>query len=405
MSFESILRCHQRINGLSRSLLGRRAFDELHVALPDPASPEPGFIRATSWLYCLYFEAGRVSLTFLRRLGEVHSLIDRAEIDEHVEVVRCLRTELHHNLGFVDSDQAARAAAEGWRRRVCGTAIPRDNKQWSKCYVGLLKEANRFLSAIDEVVRRIEADGDKAGQHREEWLRRLDRSWPAAAFDPVIDEAKHHLGRQALNTVEFRQRHVDRWRAQLDLMEDGFNFAEEATRLVEKSLLDGDSFVLPITGRDIVNALKIKSGPRIGTLLEQARRRFAAQPCTREELLAHLERSRSDSDFDSLVEAAKVRFGRDDLNTIRFRQCYVDHWREQLDLMEDDVDFDYHATRLIEKALTEDVLLPITSQDVLDSLQIKPGRRVGALLVAARKRFESEPCTKEALLEYLAAVP
>jgi hypothetical protein len=89
---------------------------------------------------------------------------------------------------------------------------------------------------------------------------------------------------------------------------------------------------------------------------------------------------------------------------MRFRQCHVDHWREQLDLMEDNVDFDYQATRLIEKTLTDEVLLPISSQDVLDSLQIKPGPRVGALLVEARKRFLIEPCTKEALLEYIAAV-
>lgn len=404
MSFESILRCHQGINALSRSLLGRPAFDELHVALPDPASPEPGFIRATSWLYCLYFEAGRVSLTFLRRLGETYSLIDRAWVDEHVEVVRCLRTELHHNLGFADSDQAARTAAEGWRRRVCGTAMPRNDAQWSECYAGLIDEANRFLRAVDEVVRRIEADGDEAAQHLEEWLRRLDRSWPAAAFDPVVDDAKHRLGRRALNTVEFRQRHVDRWRAQLDLMEDGFDFAEESTRLVEKSLLDEDSLVLPITGRDIVQALQIKPGPRIGTLLEQARRRFAAQPCTGDELLAYLERSRPDSDFDTLVDQAKVRFGRDELNTVRFRQCHVDHWREQLDLMEDSVDFDYQATRLIEKTLSDEALLPITSQDLIDSLNIKPGRPVGTLLLAARKRFESEPCTKAELLEYLSGL-
>lgn len=404
MSFESILRCHQGINGLSRSLLGRPAFDELHVAIPDPSSPEPGFIRATSWLYCLYFEAGRVSLTFLRRLGEAYSLLDRGWADEHVEVVRCLRTELHHNLGFVDSDQAARTAAEGWRRRRSGTAMPRHPEQWSKCYAGLIEEARRFLGTIDEVVRRIEADGQASVQHLEDWLRRLDRSWPASAFDPVVDEAKHRLGRQALNTVEFRQRHVDRWRAQLELMEDGFDFVNEATRQVEKSLLDEDSFVLPLSGRDITDALQIKPGPRIGTLLEQARRRFAAQPCTKDELLTFLRRSRPDPDFDSLVDEVKMRFGRDDLNTIRFRQCHVEHWREQLDLMEDHVEFQHQATLLIEKTLLDEVLLPITSQDVLDSLRIKPGRRVGTLLGEARKRFESEPCTKEALLEYLSKI-
>ncbi|MBK8690964.1 MAG: hypothetical protein IPN17_01310 [Deltaproteobacteria bacterium] len=127
---------------------------------------------------------------------------------------------------------------------------------------------------------------------------------------------------------------IDRWRAQLDLMEDGFDFAEEATRLVEKSLLDEDSFVLPITGRDIVSALKIKSGPRIGTLLEQARRRFAAQPCAREELLAHLERSRQ-IQFRRPPGAAKVRFGRERSQYNQVPRGVRGPLARQLDRMED----------------------------------------------------------------------
>ena len=288
MSFEEVLRCHQRVNELSRTLLGRPAFGDLHVPIPDPARPEPGFIRATSWLYCLYFEAGRVSLTFLRRLGEAYSLLERDTTDKHVEVVRCLRTELHHNLGFADSDQAARSAAEGWRRKACGTAMPLDDGQWRKCYDCLVDDAARFLGSIDDVVRRIEADGDQAQLHIDDWLRRLQRSWLAAAFDPLVDESKCRLGRDALSTVVFRQRHVDRWRKQLDLLEDGFDFDYEATRLIEKTLLDEDSVVLPITGRDIIESLGIKPGPRVGELLEKARMRFEIAPGPKEELLAYL---------------------------------------------------------------------------------------------------------------------
>jgi len=107
MSFEKVLRCQQIINKLSHSLIGRSAFEDIHVLLPDPDQPEPGFMRATSWLYCLYFEGGRVSIKFLRRLGEAYGLGDRNIADTHVEAVRCLRTELHHNLGFTDSDQLA----------------------------------------------------------------------------------------------------------------------------------------------------------------------------------------------------------------------------------------------------------------------------------------------------------
>lgn len=288
MSFEDVLRCYQGTNTLARSLIGRPAFDELHVLLPDPGKAEPAFIRATSWLYCLYFEAGRVSITYLRRLGEAYALVNRQVSDQHVEVVRCLRTELHHNLGFADSDQAARTAAESWRRKSCGTALPRTDQQWRDCYEGLVGSARVFLGGLDDVVRRIEADGADAQEHIDEWLRRLNRDWPAAAFDPVIDDAKYRLAREALNTVAFRNRYVDQWRKHLDLLEDGFDFNYEASRLIEKALLQEDSVVLPITGHDLVDGLGVKPGPEVGTLLYEARRFFEVNRCSKDVLLDHL---------------------------------------------------------------------------------------------------------------------
>ena len=288
MNFEEVLRSYQGINTLARSLIGRPAFDEVHVLLPAPTVPEPGFIRATSWLYCLYFEAGRVSLTFLRRLGEAYGLVDRQTADQHVKAVQFLRTELHHNLGFADSDLTTRTAAESWRRKACGTALPRTSEQWRDCYERIVDDSHRYLSAVDAVVRRIESDRDGAHQHIGDWIRCLERNWAASEFDPLIDNAKYRLAREALNTVVFRNRHVDKWRQKLDLLEDGFDFEFEATRLIEKTLLDADSVVLPITGKDVMERLGIKPGPVIGTLLEEARRHFEVHRCGKDELLSHL---------------------------------------------------------------------------------------------------------------------
>lgn len=288
MSFEDVLRSYQGTNALARSLIGMPAFDELHVLLPDPKQAEPAFIRATSWLYCLYFEAGRVSITFLRRLGEAYALVNREESDAHIEAIRCLRTELHHNLGFADSDLAARNAAEGWRRRACGTALPRSDEQWYLCYERLVGCARSFLASLDEVVRRIEAEGPAAESHLEDWRRRLSRDFPAAKFDPLIEDAKCRLAREALNTVTFRNRHVGQWRKHLDLLEDDYDFSFEAVRLIEKALLHEDSVVIPITGRDIIDSLGIKPGPRVAGLLEEAQRHFAVTGCKRDDLLDHL---------------------------------------------------------------------------------------------------------------------
>ncbi len=288
MSFEAVLRHQQRVNALSRSLIGRPAFQDIHVVLPDPAQPETAFIRATSWLYCLYFEGGRVSIGFLRRLGEARQLVDRDAVEQHIEAVRCLRTELHHNLGFEDSDQHARSAAESWRRKACDTAIPETRQQWRSCYKKLVGEAESILRTIKDLVRQLEADGDAASDSLDEWRRCLDRSWSAASFDPLIEDVARRLGRAALKTVAFRNRHVDRWRKQLDLMEDGFDFEREATLLIEKTLLDDDACVLPVSGRDLMAELGLEQGPLVGRLLEEARRFFLTQPVSREEVLAHM---------------------------------------------------------------------------------------------------------------------
>jgi len=290
MNFEQVLRNHQLINTLTRSLIKRPAFNEINVLIPDPGQPEPGFMRATSWLYCLYFEGGRISINFLRRQGEAYGLMNRETSDSHIEAVRCLRTELHHNLGFADSDQQARTSAEVWRRKACGTAFPKTEKQWLKCYTLLVGEASEFLGGIEQVVRRIEADGEKASHEINQWKHRLNRSWPAPLFDPLIEDAKFRLGRPALNTVSFRNRHVERWRKHLDLLEDEFAFEREAMLLIEKALLDDSASVLPITGREIIDELKVKPGPLVGKLLEEARRFYELEKCSKDEILKHLQK-------------------------------------------------------------------------------------------------------------------
>lgn len=288
MSFGTILRRTQEIALVGRSLVGQRTMEEVRVVLPDPDSPEPAFIRAVSWLYCLYFEAGRVSFGFLPRLGEAYSLVDRQVADRHVSEVRCLRTELHHNLGFEDSDLNTRTAAENWRRRACGTVLPQDAEQWRECYTRIVEDAEAFLGDVVRVVRSLEEREDEAGRDVAEWVHRLERNWMAARFDPLIEDVKVRLARDALNTVAFRNRHIGGWRGRLEVLDDGFDFDFEATRLIEKTLLEEDGVLLPITGVDVMERCGIGPGPDVGRMLEEARRYFEVHKCTRGELLEHL---------------------------------------------------------------------------------------------------------------------
>ena len=98
----------------------------------------------------------------------------------------------------------------------------------------------------------------------------------------------HILARGALNTVSFRNQHANMWRKCLDLLEDGFNFDFEATRLIEITLLNEDSVVLPITGTDVIEFVGVEPGPVVGALLEEARRYFEVNRSSKDELLDHL---------------------------------------------------------------------------------------------------------------------
>ena len=288
MSFENILQSHQRINALARSLIRRPAFSELNVRLPSSEDPELGYIFAISWLYCFYFEAGRISLTFLRKLGENYSILNRESSRQHIETVRSLRTELHHNLGYLGSDLTARITVESWRRRVCGTAFPQTPNEWEICYDNLIDESDAFLKGIDQVVRHIESNKHNADQLLDEWLRRLSRDYPLNLIDQLIDNAKLRLGRQALNTIAFRNKHVNQWRKSLDLLNDDFHFEFEVTRLIEKTLLEDDSVILPITSIDLINYFGLQPGPKVGAFLEEARRYYEVHKCGKDDLMNYL---------------------------------------------------------------------------------------------------------------------
>ena len=71
-------------------------------------------------------------------------------------------------------------------------------------------------------------------------------------------------------------------------MDDGFNFEFEATRLVEKTMLNDDNMLLPVTGKDVIESLGVEPGLEVGGLLEEARRYYSATRCSRDKLLDHL---------------------------------------------------------------------------------------------------------------------
>ena len=273
---------------MARSLVEREALPSVRVVMPDPARPEAAFMRAISWLYCMYHEEGRASVAFLTRVATSVGLAGNNMISMHLDTVQYLRTEQSHSLGYEETDLQTLLAAEAWKRKTCGTAHPATQQEWETCYTCLIEEACGFLTLLRRAARHVESASENEPELVREWRRRLHRSWPGSDFDPLVRDAILRLGRPSLRITAFRNRHVDRWRKQLSILEDGFDFQREATLLIEKSILDDDLCVIPISGQEVMAELGLPPGPQIGRLLEEARRHFTSERCDSEDLLAHL---------------------------------------------------------------------------------------------------------------------
>ena len=253
---------------------------------------ELGFIRVSSWLYVQYFEVGKVGVEFLASRFAAYGVDADARSVDHHRLVGKMRTFLQHNLNSLrQRDREIQITCETWLESHCSASLPVTEQEWALCLVAILEEATRFQSTLLLTVRSIEED-ESVEQICKDWDFRLSRYHPPHEFDAVVSEVAFDMGRAHLDVERFRARHFDEWTRGLRLLEPEYDFRNEARKLIEQSLIAGSAPVLPITGKDIMAEFALTPGPEIGELLKEARRIFDDGPCSREELLRQLGKSR-----------------------------------------------------------------------------------------------------------------
>jgi hypothetical protein len=172
-------------------------------------------------------------------------------------------------------------------REKCGTAIPSRDEDWNVCLASLLQEALQFFDGMISTTRAIENDESRLEICRE-WVFRVQRYHAPSEFDALISEVAADIGRGDIDPLKIRRRFYEQWTGQLALLNPGYDFAVEGRKLIEQTLLSALTPVLPVTGKDIMEAFGLAPGPKIGELLEKARLICGQQPCTREFVLGEL---------------------------------------------------------------------------------------------------------------------
>lgn len=274
---------------------GHAIFEDVSLEIPKLVPSELGLLRIVSWFYVHYYEVGKVNVDFLSKYLGVYGLDPTGKLSQHLLLVDRLRTYFQHNLDLnKPRDRSIQQFCEEWFKNQCGTLRPDEDTEWFKCLLSFLQEGLEFFDSLLECIRRIERD-ESQEQILQNWHIRRSRHHPPHEFDELIHRVTADMGRDSLDVVKFRKRHYERWVKEIASLLGNYDFKVEARRLIEYTLLSDMMVVLPITGNDILNTFKnIEPGPKVGKLLQEAKKIYENHPCTREELLKQLE---------SLVEA------------------------------------------------------------------------------------------------------
>lgn len=286
-----VIKSIEKINSFSRALLPSRSDFFQRVSLSQPAlgsTHELVFIRSVSWLYVLYFEAGRGSIK--------HLLRSNSHMRGHRDLVQALRTWSQHNLDPTSTRAAdIESSCTKWFLDECGTRIPREDAHWAVLCESLVGDAKAFLEDIVDVIAAIE-ESPGCSELVKDWQRSLSRDWPAHAYHEVIASAASDAGFDSVDAARFYGRYGDTLRQHLQLLDDDCDHEFEIRKVVEMRLVSETEATLPVTGQQIMEHFDLGPGPAVGELLGKARQIFSnLDRCDAQELLRLLERSEGSS--------------------------------------------------------------------------------------------------------------
>lgn len=257
------------INNSTAALLGVefQLIKPLFLPRPDRKCAELVFVRCILWFYGLFQECGGKALRFCIRQSQFSDPNEHAR--SFLDQLNALRTQLAHNLDLSStSDSQTNAICKNWFRRVCRRDYPRDEAEWVMSLRSLLHDSNHLLKMVDSFLGSLfemtDSDLLKSGLSQA-----ITSSISPYAFDPVIGVVAKSLGRNNLNLKKFRADHLTEWRDTLAKLKEEYDFAYEATRLVERSMLETPD-PPPITAGELMAIFGIEQGKEVGTLLEAA---------------------------------------------------------------------------------------------------------------------------------------
>ncbi len=262
-------------------------FENISLEMPKLSHPELGFLRIVSWLYVLYYEAGKINVDFICQRFRAYNIDSDETLQMHFSNVHDLRTFLQHNLNLEhEHDSKIDKICSDWFKSNCSTWVPNSDSEWDSCLESILSNSIQFLNGLESCFREIEKD-DSYTQIIEQWIFKRQQYHPPHEFESVIQLTANDIGRDNIDSKKICNKYMDGWKKELQLLKSDYDFEYEVRRRVENVLLNDVSLI--ITGKDIIDR-GIIPGPDVTAYLKKADLIYknSENRFSKEELLDHV---------------------------------------------------------------------------------------------------------------------
>lgn len=296
MTYQDLEQLKQNIDTLASQINQQESnfkiFEEMKT-LSLGTSDECQFLRLVSWLYSMYFEAGRKSgLKWLVDRLETYNLDPDMRLKNYFERINPLRTFFQHNLQSGDDyNGKIKRTCRDWFKSLCGVDSPLEDHHWNTCFEVCLKETFDFLDAIKQCLCEIDRDESK-DEMLKDWLSYRKGLFSVVDYNNLIREVASDLGFNIDSIKKFRNKLEDKLQSKrlTKIIRDGDNETMTIKKIITDMLLEEPTVLMPLTASDVIEEFSIEAGnSKIFEILKKGKIIFTDNPLlSRQQLLDKL---------------------------------------------------------------------------------------------------------------------
>jgi hypothetical protein len=293
-TLEDIERNIEAINALSNQLVGFDFFKPNQFSISSTHSPELCFYKTVAYSYVLFRESGKSVDYFLKnRKGNYPGS------KTYTDDVSLLRTFLFHRM-----EDKRISKVEAFFDKRCNKKKPENEDDWEKCCAYILNNLNEIVKKSNEICEEINNDPEKAKDTIAQWQRLVHREHTSYETEMVFNTIKKELG---LDNLQFKDLYNKEEKDlnekekihesisnKIKLLDDGYNFEQEARKVIEPILLKYKACPLTLDDLDFIADEK----DRIDILFK-SHIYYESNSCSKEDLLEAIKnRIKFDCNFD-----------------------------------------------------------------------------------------------------------